>query len=107
MPAREKWLLPHASLAAAGETCGAELFLPAASAASSITRSTVGRFAIIFHDVVTVENVKRPKPSPDGLLRILKGRDPSMALYLGDNVDDALAAQAAKDALCWGVASAE
>jgi phosphoglycolate phosphatase-like HAD superfamily hydrolase len=42
-----------------------------------------------------VENVKRPKPAPDGLLQILNGRDPSVALYLGDNVDDALAAKAA------------
>ena len=40
--------------------------------------------------------MKRPKPAPDGLLQILNGRDPGNALYVGDNVDDALAAQAAK-----------
>jgi phosphoglycolate phosphatase-like HAD superfamily hydrolase len=49
-----------------------------------------------FQRIVSVENVKRPKPAPDGLLQILNGRDPSVALYLGDNVDDALAAKAAK-----------
>ena len=43
-----------------------------------------------------MENVKRPKPAPDGLLQILNGRDPANALYVGDNVDDALAAQAAR-----------
>jgi phosphoglycolate phosphatase-like HAD superfamily hydrolase len=30
------------------------------------------------------------------LLQILDGRDPGSALYVGDNVDDALAAQAAR-----------
>ena len=40
--------------------------------------------------------MKRPKPAPDGLLQILEGRDSSSALYVGDNVDDALAAQAAR-----------
>lgn len=49
----------------------------------------------LFGQIVTVEHTKRPKPAPDGLLKILSGRDPSTALYLGDNVDDALAAQAA------------
>ena len=34
--------------------------------------------------------------APDGLLQILNGRNPGVALYLGDNVDDALAAKAAK-----------
>jgi phosphoglycolate phosphatase-like HAD superfamily hydrolase len=38
----------------------------------------------------------RKKPYPDGLHAILGDRDPESALYLGDNVDDALAAQAAR-----------
>jgi phosphoglycolate phosphatase-like HAD superfamily hydrolase len=37
----------------------------------------------------------RKKPNPEGLLKILAGRDARTALYLGDNIDDALAAQAA------------
>ena len=45
--------------------------------------------------VVTSEDVKRGKPDPEGLLLILDGRDPKTALYLGDSVDDALAARAA------------
>ena len=49
----------------------------------------------LFSQIVTVEHTKHPKPAPDGLLKILNGRDPATALYLGDNVDDALAAQAA------------
>jgi phosphoglycolate phosphatase-like HAD superfamily hydrolase len=42
-----------------------------------------------------MDDVKRLKPFPDGLLRILNRRDPSHAVYLGDNVDDAIAARRA------------
>jgi HAD superfamily phosphatase len=48
-----------------------------------------------FRSVVTMDDVPRKKPYPDGLLKILGGRDPSVALYVGDNIDDALAARAA------------
>jgi HAD superfamily phosphatase len=48
-----------------------------------------------FRTVVTMDDVARKKPYPDGLLKILGGREPGTALYVGDNVDDGLAAQAA------------
>lgn len=48
-----------------------------------------------FKTIITLDDVRRSKPAPDGLLKILDGRDPACALYLGDNVDDALAAKAA------------
>jgi HAD superfamily hydrolase (TIGR01548 family) len=48
-----------------------------------------------FRTVVTMDDVKRKKPHPDGLLEILGGRDPATAFYVGDNIDDALAARAA------------
>ena len=48
-----------------------------------------------FRTVVTMDDVARKKPYPDGLLKILRGRDPRTALYVGDNIDDGLAAQAA------------
>ena len=47
-----------------------------------------------FRKVVTMDDARK-KPYPDGLLAILGKRDPSAALYLGDNVDDALSAKAA------------
>jgi HAD superfamily phosphatase len=47
-----------------------------------------------FRMVVTMDDARK-KPYPDGLLTILGKRDPKTALYLGDNVDDALSAQAA------------
>lgn len=49
-----------------------------------------------FRSVITMDDVKRKKPFPDGLLKILGQRDPTTALYLGDNIDDALAARAAR-----------
>jgi phosphoglycolate phosphatase-like HAD superfamily hydrolase len=49
-----------------------------------------------FRMVVTMDDVKRKKPHPDGLLKILGERDPATALYVGDNIDDALAARDAQ-----------
>ena len=48
-----------------------------------------------FRTVITMDDAKR-KPHPEGLLKILAGRDPRTALYVGDNIDDALAAKDAR-----------
>jgi HAD superfamily hydrolase (TIGR01548 family) len=48
-----------------------------------------------FRTIVTMDDVKRMKPDPEGLYQILGQRDPAKALYLGDNIDDALAARSA------------
>jgi HAD superfamily phosphatase len=48
-----------------------------------------------FRTIITMDDAKR-KPHPEGLHRILGKRDPATALYLGDNIDDALAAREAK-----------
>jgi HAD superfamily phosphatase len=48
-----------------------------------------------FRSIITMDDAKK-KPSPEGLRIILAGRDPKTALYLGDNIDDALAAKAAR-----------
>ena len=47
-----------------------------------------------FRTIITMDDARK-KPHPDGLQIILSGRDPRTALYLGDNVDDALAAREA------------
>jgi HAD superfamily phosphatase len=46
-----------------------------------------------FRTVITMHDVKNIKPHPEGLLKILGKRDPASALYVGDNIDDALAAR--------------
>jgi len=45
-----------------------------------------------FRTIITMDDAKR-KPHPEGLQKILDGRNPGSALYLGDNIDDALAAR--------------
>ena len=47
-----------------------------------------------FNTIITMDDAPK-KPRPDGLQIILDGRDPATALYLGDNIDDALAAREA------------
>jgi HAD superfamily hydrolase (TIGR01548 family) len=92
--AREKWLLPRTSLRRLVKQADLALFTGRVRAETDYTldRCRVREF---FRQIVTVEDVKRPKPDAEGLLKILKGRDPTVALYIGDNIDDALAARAA------------
>jgi HAD superfamily hydrolase (TIGR01548 family) len=48
-----------------------------------------------FRKVITMDDVRKMKPHPEGLYKILGKRKPGTALYLGDNIDDALAAREA------------
>jgi HAD superfamily phosphatase len=48
-----------------------------------------------FRTVITMDDAKK-KPNPEGIRLIMAGRDPKTALYVGDNVDDALAAKSAR-----------
>ena len=49
-----------------------------------------------FEPLVTDDSVQNPKPAPDGLL-LIQSQYPGQTLwYLGDTVDDARSAQAAK-----------
>lgn len=91
----EKWLLPPATMKRLAKIA------PLAVFTGRIYREldyTLDRWEVrrLFKRIVTVEDVARTKPDPEGLLKILDGRDPSTALYIGDNIDDALAARSAK-----------
>jgi len=90
----ERWLVPRATLRRLARR--AELGIFTGRTRQELT-PTLARFGVrdYFHRVVTTDDVRRSKPDPEGLLRILDGRDPNTAIYLGDNVDDALAARAA------------
>jgi HAD superfamily phosphatase len=59
---------------------------------------TLGRFAggLTFDPVIAMEDVQRHKPAPDGLLQILSVNQSSQAFYVGDTVDDARCARAAR-----------
>lgn len=93
--AQEKWLLPAANLRRLSKLAELDIFTGRVRLELDYTLERRG-VRDFFRKIVSVENVKRPKPAPDGLLQILDGRNPIRALYVGDNVDDALAAQAAR-----------
>lgn len=58
---------------------------------------TLRRFcpAIAFNPIVTNETVKNLKPAPDGLLRIKREAPGAEIVFVGDNIDDCRAANAA------------
>jgi HAD superfamily hydrolase (TIGR01548 family) len=91
---REKWLLPRANLRRLAARAELAVFTGRIRQEMDYTLER-WRVRPYFQHIVTVEDVTQPKPDPQGLLHILGGRDPSKAIYLGDNVDDGTAAQAA------------
>jgi HAD superfamily hydrolase (TIGR01548 family) len=93
--ARERWLLSSASLTRLASVAELAIFTGRTRQELDYTldRSNMRRY---FRRIVTVENVRRGKPDPEGLFHILDGRDPAQAIYVGDNVDDALAARTAR-----------
>jgi HAD superfamily hydrolase (TIGR01548 family) len=91
----EKWLLPHEQLRRLSRTAELAIFTGRVRKELDYTldRWRVRKF---FRQIVTVEDVRRPKPHPDGLLRVLARRNAAEALYLGDNIDDAQSARSAQ-----------
>ena len=91
---RERWILPKRELRRLANLAELALFTGRVRAELDYTLDRIG-VRSIFKKIVTVEDVTRRKPDPEGLLTILDGRDPSTALYLGDNIDDGRASKAA------------
>lgn len=102
---REKWLLPKPQLRRLAARAELAIFTGRVRKELNYTLDRNGVHEFFGH-IVTAEDVSNPKPAPEGLLAILNGREPAKAIYVGDNVDDALAAQAAGVAFV-GVVSAE
>lgn len=92
--AREKWLLPLPQLRRLSARAELAIFTGRVRKELDYTLDHCGVREYFGH-IVTAEDVAKPKPDPEGLLAILNGRDPAHAVYVGDNVDDALAARAA------------
>jgi HAD superfamily hydrolase (TIGR01548 family) len=59
---------------------------------------TLKRFApsLTFDPIVAMEDVENRKPAPDGLLLIAQSNPDCKLIYVGDSVDDARSARAAK-----------
>jgi HAD superfamily hydrolase (TIGR01548 family) len=90
----EKWLLPVPILRRLRKKAELAIFTGRVHREMDFTLERT-RVKKLFDSIVTADEVKRGKPAPEGLLKILNGRDPQVALYIGDNVDDALASQSA------------
>jgi HAD superfamily hydrolase (TIGR01548 family) len=93
--ARERWLLAKPMLQKLARSAELAIFTGRTIHELNYTldRNRVEKF---FSPIVTMETVKKGKPDPEGLFAILNGRPASSALYVGDNVDDALAARSAR-----------
>ncbi len=91
---REKWLLPLSQLRGMAKKSELAIFTGRTRLELDDTLDRC-KSRTFFRSIVTVEDVAHPKPAPEGLFKILAGRDPNSAVYVGDNVDDALASQAA------------
>jgi HAD superfamily phosphatase len=91
---RERWM-PHDGLLE--RLCGQYAMAIFTGRLRSEVAFTLGRFvpALKWSDIVSDEDVRQPKPAPDGLLMIA-GRHPGAPVkYVGDTVDDARSARAA------------
>jgi HAD superfamily phosphatase len=91
---RERWMLPPAALRRLAKRSEVSVFT---GRTYQELNHTLDKFQVreLFHRIVTVEDVKKGKPDPEGLFQILNGRSPQCAAYIGDNVDDARAARSA------------
>ena len=91
---KEKWLVTQKRLERWSQR--AELALFTGRTRRELNHTLKGTVAKrIFRRVVTMDDVKKGKPDPEGLRLLLNGASSRDALYLGDNIDDALSAQRA------------
>jgi len=88
---RERWLLPPAALRRLAEV---SVFTGRTYQELDYTLDKC-KVRDLFHRIVTVEDVKKGKPDPEGLFKVLNKRSPKRSVYIGDNVDDARAARSA------------
>jgi HAD superfamily phosphatase len=91
---REKWLLNRAALGRLQKKAELGVFTGRVWQEMNYTLDHC-KTRKYFKTIVTAEDVSKPKPDPEGLRKVLHGRAADRALYIGDNVDDALASQSA------------
>ena len=92
---REKWIARPGVMERLGEQFRLAIFTGRPREEADIT---LKRFApnLTFDPIVAMEDVARKKPAPDGLLRIAAANPGAKLIYVGDSVDDARSARAAK-----------
>ena len=91
---RERWLVPRRRLERWAQRAELALFTGRTRKELS-TRSITSASTHLFPRTVTMDDVERLKPDPEGIHFLLGKVAPRNALYLGDVLDDALAARSA------------
>lgn len=91
----ERWIMPAPLLIELAKyyKLGIVTGRPRDEAKNALTRFGMQGF---FDVLITADDVKEGKPSPTGLLKAIESLKAQSALYVGDVIDDALAAKAAK-----------
>jgi phosphoglycolate phosphatase-like HAD superfamily hydrolase len=90
---KERWLPKPGHLEALGQKATLAVFTGRMRAEAFLT---LDRFAPgVIQDVVGVDDVIHPKPSPEGLIKLSEKYHYRKIWYVGDSVDDALAAREA------------
>lgn len=92
---RERWLVDRRRLRGWAQKAELAIFTGRQRREAMFTLKRFG-VAERFGRMVALEDVRRPKPHPEGLLQLVKGRGRERVIYAGDTVDDALAARRAK-----------
>jgi HAD superfamily phosphatase len=92
---REQWVAKPGTLEKLNERFRFAVFTGRPRSEAQIT---LERFApnLTFEPLIAMEDIDNRKPTPDGLLRILKDNCDCKVFYIGDTVDDARCARAAK-----------
>ena len=92
--ARERWLPRNGLLERLSQRFRLALFTGRERWEAQFTLS---KFApgVLFDPIVGMEDVQFEKPNPEGLLKIIEQVKPSERFYVGDVMDDCLAARAA------------
>jgi HAD superfamily phosphatase len=92
---REKWVAQPGVLEKLNEQFRFAVFTGRPKAEAEMT---LQRFApsLVFDPILGMYDVMNRKPAPDGLLEILKANCDCKVFYVGDTVDDARCARAAK-----------
>ncbi len=92
--ARERWLITHKRLERWSRR--AELAIFTGRTRRELRHTLADTHADnIFRRAITMDDVKKGKPDPEGLRLLLDGMPKRDALYLGDNIDDALSSKRA------------
>jgi HAD superfamily phosphatase len=92
---REQWVAKPGTLERLNQTFRFAIFTGRPRPEAELT---LNRFApsLVFDPIICMDEVENHKPAPDGLLRILRHNCDCKVFYIGDTVDDARCAKAAK-----------